>query len=659
MSSVQIIARLKRRGQSYIGHTDHPIITDSRLASELMSYLSTYGSLTSGWVELEGKLFHSEAIYVDGDLGDDLASAYVVVASEAPDSPGKSMEPDLAPVVRAIRDSVLPHVLESETVTPDSKISIFSDFVEPTFTYQTQSSHGVRQLISWHSLKGLARVVVTGGPGTGKTTAMQRLAFEWLNTDDTSGPVPFYLRLRDLSEDELSLDFILGSATDAFDSDGLERSLMQSRGIVVILDGLDEVPVVRQGHLVQGIRSLSRSNPALRLFVTCRAESYKSFFPDYHHVEIEPLSKAAVAHWTRLYFGERHQPELPQQFLSYMARSSSMAELCRVPLLLNRAAWLFSRDGVPPTRRSEVLSRWVSTVLYEWDESRGVRRFARGELDQSHMRVMLHQLALRAADSPEVPFDAGALTVWRLADDLPSAEEVLERLARYCGLLEHSNERWRFRHFVFVEHLAAEAIVGSGPSGYRLLSQRLADVSWRGVWDSACGIASEMSELLEMMLNATEIPDWIRLRHILLALNQAGSCSDAVLSRVSKWAETTLHSHISADHTGHELRAAPKDSVVLAVHSERGESQPSLAVVLTPVGVSAVVVHNVLLMMAELLLSATGRDFLNVLSAGDLPWLALFSRALTEGAFVKGTSIDDLIIDIVRVAPSTLGGIDS
>lgn len=169
------------------------------------------------------------------------------------------------------------------------------------------------------------RVILTGGPGCGKTTVLLHLAWTLANSlRERSGlayeklgleagvlPLPIYIPLTRFADylkklpahasaEEKSLKHYISeylnersTNLEGVDSDFLAYLLNDGNTVLLLLDGMDEVPTEQERILIRSkIVDLVSGRKDLRVVVTSRTAAYEGqavFGEDFRHIRVLPL----------------------------------------------------------------------------------------------------------------------------------------------------------------------------------------------------------------------------------------------------------------------------------------------------------------------------------------------------------------------------------
>ncbi|MFC6089998.1 NACHT domain-containing protein [Saccharothrix lopnurensis] len=314
-------------------------------------------------------------------------------------------------------------------------------------------------------------LLVTGGPGQGKSTLSLRLAGElaarWLGGTEppplTEVVLPLRLTARELAK-RLDLPFprALVESTRAdygsllwseVEPDRLTGRVAGCRWLLLV-DGLDEVADPDdQALLVQVLGRCARAGTPYRVVVTTRPIAGTVLAPlqrvSAARYELQPFDEEAFRRFACRWFEDA--PERADRFVR-QTREAHLDELVRVPLLATIAAIVFEQHGDRPLpdNQYELYEAYLGYLLAAHDTPPCPFDHLRDELLEHLGRVRLEtDTSLVAAAREWVSARVAVVRVgW--------AEELMSFLTA-VGPLVHRGDDLRFLHHSFAEHLAATA----------------------------------------------------------------------------------------------------------------------------------------------------------------------------------------------------------
>lgn len=340
------------------------------------------------------------------------------------------------------------------------------------------------------------RTAIIGEPGTGKTTLLQKLAWELLN----AGKLPIWISLADLQGQSLEA-YLLGEwlrlATGKFSIPAdLPEELaanIKTGDVWLILDAVDEMGLessLALSHLARQLRGWLGSAPVI---LSCRSHVWDSGqnrlegFTCYSNVDFNQQQTAFIKHW----FG--HNTTQADSLSQQLASRSSLRDLVKNPLCLALLCRTWSLSEGIATNRSSLYRQFVE-ALFNWkQDTMPTDLKARLDLSQG-----LGKLAIAAIQSGKFRLSQGFLQqIWgeSLADLLPTALQLgwLKTAPHQAG-----EPTYAYLHPTFQEYFAAQAIDDWSSLGETWLSQIL-QPQWResvGFWLGRSDIPETSKEKL-------------------------------------------------------------------------------------------------------------------------------------------------------------------
>lgn len=201
------------------------------------------------------------------------------------------------------------------------------------------------------------RLVMVGDGGLGKTVLCLHLARQLLGRRRSGDPVPIVLALSgwdpdavaldDWVADRLPVDVSAGLADDAGDGRTIARAMLDDGHVVLLLDGLDELPSTMHRAAVTRINQ-ARPRP---LLLTSRRTEYTA--ATVHErlagaavVRVAPVAAPDVAAWL-----ERSAPPTgpgTSKWTAVLADSTPLGDALTLPLFAGLARSVYSRTDADP-----------------------------------------------------------------------------------------------------------------------------------------------------------------------------------------------------------------------------------------------------------------------------------------------------------------------
>lgn len=366
-----------------------------------------------------------------------------------------------------------------------------------------------QEVDAYEALTRHLKIVVVGAPGSGKSMLLKHIAFAYAKGHlpaIAGAPIPVLVELHRLSDGKTTIEeqivAELGRTGFPHAETFVARNLEESR-LMVLLDGLDEVPTGERARVCQLVRDLLQKHSSIRLVLTCRSQVYRGDFDEVidKRLELVDFSDAQIQRFLRVWGPSMPPEKSVDQLLKVLADRPQIKALAGNPLLLTLIAYLHSEGNMLLPHSRSQFHRYATDVLL---------KTSRVELSFTppDKRSILRHLALFNLDGAD-PSDQDRRTIdFRVArrevaslcqslnrkveDALPIIDEIVER----SGLLLRLDrgERYGFPHLTIQEFFAAERLLAEPKE---LMERFGKDPDrWREVMKLWCGLAEDCTEMI-------------------------------------------------------------------------------------------------------------------------------------------------------------------
>jgi hypothetical protein len=357
------------------------------------------------------------------------------------------------------------------------------------------------------------RLMVLGKPGSGKTTFLRHLAVACCKSEFQADYIPILIELRFIKDaSQFNLLNIIHREFGLADRGQTEEILNQGK-VLILLDGLDEVPGQSKRDVQDHIYEFSQQYYKNRFILTCRTQTTEYSLATFEYVEVADFNPEQVEIFAQNWFATLTEmpeqgAELRFQFMAKLSQNKQTAELAVTPILLSLTCWIFNDLKDLPPKRADLYEQGLNLLLQKWDETRGVRRELGNEiyrkLSVEEKKELLSYVAAHKFEQEQyVLFEQGEIQKYiaeYLGISTEDGQAVLKAIEAQHGLLiERAKGIYSFSHRTFQEYLTAQHIYHQCQIE-QLVAAHLTNERWEEVFLLVAGLMRGGADKLLLLM---------------------------------------------------------------------------------------------------------------------------------------------------------------
>lgn len=321
-------------------------------------------------------------------------------------------------------------------------------------------------------------LMVLGQPGAGKSTFLRKMGLEALKGKKGGfkhGCIPVFIELKRFASSEIDIEkFIIEEfCICGFpDPDKFTAKALEQGKLLIILDGLDEVPSQNLTETINQIQNFVDKYDQNRFIASCRTAAYRHNFRRFSDVAMADFDDEQIQQFIKNWFHgeEDKQAKTSDKCWELLQKLENKAakELAHTPLLLTFLCLVYDRSQNFPNNRSVLYKKALRILLEEWASE---KRILRDEIYQGlHTELeelLLSKIAYTGFESNRLFFSQREIVEQIktfLASNLNApqhldGEAVLNAIAVQQGILvERAEDVFSFSHLTLQEYLTAQYI---------------------------------------------------------------------------------------------------------------------------------------------------------------------------------------------------------
>ena len=369
-------------------------------------------------------------------------------------------------------------------------------------------------------------LMVLGAPGSGKSTFLRRMGLEALKgRKGRYRPecIPVFVELKRFITGEVKLKAVILNELETCRFPSAEKSvrdLLEQGKLLILLDGLDEVPTAQMDKAIEQIQDFVDKYDNNRFIASCRTAAYRSRFRRFSDVEMSGFDDEQMQQFIFNWFQTQQDRQMgtAQRCWNLLQQPeySATKELAQTPLLLTFLCLVFDDSQTFPKNRAVLYGEALDVLLKKWAAEKRIQR------DPIYQDLTLPLEEIMLAEIAHTNFSADRLFFSQrevveqirlfLSSNLNAprhldGEQVLQAIQIQQGILiERSRGVLSFSHLTLQEYLTARHITDNDSPKTLLIAQlikaHLTDQRWRVVFVLISGLARGGSDQFLLQLEA-------------------------------------------------------------------------------------------------------------------------------------------------------------
>jgi NACHT domain len=358
-------------------------------------------------------------------------------------------------------------------------------------------------------------LMVLGQPGAGKSTFLRRVGLEALKGQAGNCQhdcVPVFLELKRFTTGEVDL---VKAIADEFavcgfpDPQPTTRKLLEQGKLLILLDGLDEVPTQQLDPAITQIQDFADKYKQNRFIASCRTAAYQSGFRKFVDVVMSDFDDDQIQQFIENWFCVEKDKALKTAercwgLLQEPAHAATK-ELAQTPLLLTLLCLVFDDTQNFPEKRSELYKQALEVLLIKWAAEKRIQRDPiYKDLTLTLETMMLGEIAYSGFEADRLFFSQREVVeqiCTFLASNLNAPNHldgnvILQAIQVQQGILvERAKDVFSFSHLTLQEYLTAQHIADHNWIDL-LVCNHLTDQRWREVFQLVAGVMRPSADAL-------------------------------------------------------------------------------------------------------------------------------------------------------------------
>jgi predicted NACHT family NTPase len=318
------------------------------------------------------------------------------------------------------------------------------------------------------------------------------------------GLVPVLIELKRCDSEKIDLVEKIQSELETCgfeNANVLTQTLLSKGGMLVLLDGLDEIPSQHLNQAITQIQDFVNKYKENRFIISCRTAAYQGGFNNLVNVEMADFDDEQIQQFINNWFCREQDLDVAVAESCWQLLNAdgyqATKELAYTPLLLTFLCLVYDELQVFPKNRAALYKDALDILLRRWTAEKRIQRDPiYKDLTIQLEEMLLAKIAYEQFSQNRLFFDKQTVTseiCAYIAENLNApkhldGENVLREIQIQQGILVgRSSDTLSFSHLTLQEYLTAQYVLDLQLID-ELVSQHLNNPRWREVFLLVAGL---------------------------------------------------------------------------------------------------------------------------------------------------------------------------
>ncbi|WP_346859448.1 P-loop NTPase fold protein [uncultured Draconibacterium sp.] len=392
-------------------------------------------------------------------------------------------------------------------------------------------------------LKNSKRILITGGPGTGKTTLGKWILYNSAIRYDNNikdnrinlpnSLIPIIIQAREINNTNDFEALVRAQFKDVFVNLNLRENIsfpyLEKGKSLILVDGLDEMLYETNSSFIAQVMDFINKYPENRYILTSRDFINLEFSNSLSTFEIininETYQQVDIERFVSNYIPDK---KLSSQLMNIIDSSSYLKELALNPLLLTTLVEVYTHYGKLPEKSTSLIRSFINLLMEEWDNQRNISR-NQVLLASDEKYELLSEIAFHCSISSRMDFDISFLTKSLSNNISKSNSSAFIKFLVNSGLIIEINKGvFSFVHKIFSEYLTADYLMKLNSFSSEI-TNKFHDSSWSNIWSLTFELTIDLPSYIKYL---SEYPSGIEFLRKMVKSNNT-NFSDNIIKLIN------------------------------------------------------------------------------------------------------------------------------